>query len=182
MISLYLDSNLSKQEDANAVGLLRGDMENFYARMTSLNTAVSETLSKELEQLRRISGAETPSQLQDMKPARRNRTQDALSTHLQSRLHNLRTTQQTHLPARRRELTATASSVLSARGDLLERIVTVLERTKHGARARGAKARAEHLGSVAMGLEGKLRYVCLVRSFALHAMRCDLFRDADTIG
>lgn len=42
---------------------------------------------------------------------------------------------------------------------MLERTVVILERVKHGALARATKAKAEHLATVAQGLEGKIEWV-----------------------
>lgn len=52
-----------------------------------------------------------------------------------------------------------AAMVLATRTQVLERTVVLLERAKHGAVSRAMKARAEHLATVAEGVEGKLRYV-----------------------
>jgi diphthamide biosynthesis protein 3 len=56
-------------------------------------------------------------------------------------------------------MAATAADVLATRTLVLERTVTTLERVKHGALARATKAKAEHLATVAQGVEGKLEYV-----------------------
>lgn len=65
----------------------------------------------------------------------------------------------------RRQLAATAAAVLAARTLVLERTVVILERVKHGALARATKAKAEHLATVAQGVEGKIECV----SSKLHA-------------
>jgi diphthamide biosynthesis protein 3 len=54
-------------------------------------------------------------------------------------------------------MAATAAEVLAMRAAILERTVTLLERTKHGAVARATKAKAEHLAAVARGVGGKLK-------------------------
>lgn len=46
--------------------------------------------------------------------------------------------------------------------ELFEVSVRIIEQTLHGSVARGGKARAEHLASVAKGMELKLQYVHLV--------------------
>lgn len=46
--------------------------------------------------------------------------------------------------------------------ELFEVSVRIIEQTLHGSVARGRKARAEHLASVAKGMELKLQYVHLV--------------------
>jgi hypothetical protein len=43
--------------------------------------------------------------------------------------------------------------------ELFEVSVRIIEQTLHGSVARGGKARAEHLASVARGMELKLQYV-----------------------
>lgn len=53
----------------------------------------------------------------------------------------------------------TAAEVLAARAALIEQVVILLERAKHGALARAAKAQADHLATVAEGMEGKVQYV-----------------------
>lgn len=55
-------------------------------------------------------------------------------------------------------MAATAAKVLAARTQILERTVVLLERVKHGTLARATKAKAEHLATVAEGVEGKLKY------------------------
>jgi diphthamide biosynthesis protein 3 len=57
----------------------------------------------------------------------------------------------------RRQMAATVAAVLAARAELMERTIVLLERTKHGALARASKARAEHLATVAEGVERKIR-------------------------
>lgn len=56
-------------------------------------------------------------------------------------------------------MAATAAQLLAVQTVLLERVVVVLERGMHGALARRIKARADHLGIVARGVEGKVEYV-----------------------
>lgn len=55
-------------------------------------------------------------------------------------------------------MAATAAQVVAVRAAVMERTVVLLERAKHGALARATKAKAEHLATVAQGVEGKLRY------------------------
>lgn len=55
-------------------------------------------------------------------------------------------------------MAALAAEVLAARAQVLERTVVLLERAKHGALARATKAKAEHLATVAQGVEGKLKF------------------------
>lgn len=61
----------------------------------------------------------------------------------------------------------TVRDLISAQSRVLERIVILLERAKHGTLARAAKARAENLAVVAEGVEGKLKCVfpCRLQSW-----------------
>ena len=56
-------------------------------------------------------------------------------------------------------MAATAAEVLAMRAQVLERTVVLLERAKHGALSRAMKSKAEHLATVAQGIEGKLKLV-----------------------
>jgi diphthamide biosynthesis protein 3 len=56
-------------------------------------------------------------------------------------------------------MVATAAKLMAVRAGILERMVVVLERAKHGALARAMRTRAEHLAVVAQGIEGKVEYV-----------------------
>jgi hypothetical protein len=64
-------------------------------------------------------------------------------------------------------MAVTAAAVLAARAAVMERIVVLLERTKHGALSRATKAQAEHLATVAEGMEGKVRYDAVLSRAAL---------------
>lgn len=82
-----------------------------------------------------------------------------LASQLRERVRNLRRVQLSELPAARREMAATAAALLAVQTLVLERMVVILERAKHGALARATKAKAEHLATVSQGIEGKLEYV-----------------------
>jgi len=88
----------------------------------------------------------------------RTRGSSTLSLQLSDRMRHLRAVQTNGLPASRRQMAVTAATVLAARAELMERTVVLLERTKHGALARESKAKAEHLATVAEGIEKKVRY------------------------
>ncbi|KAJ5605681.1 hypothetical protein N7510_008462, partial [Penicillium lagena] len=79
-----------------------------------------------------------------------------VSNVLRDRVRALRQIQLFELPTARRQMAATAADVLATRTLVLERTVITLERVKHGALARATKAKAEHLATVAQGVEGKL--------------------------
>lgn len=82
-----------------------------------------------------------------------------LASQLRDRVQALRLTQLSSLPSARGQMAATAAAVLAARTLVLERSVVILERVKHGALARATKAKAEHLATVAQGVEGKIECV-----------------------
>lgn len=67
----------------------------------------------------------------------------------------LRDIQLTTLPAAQRQVSDTAVTVLSAHTKIVERIIHILERTKHGTLARADKAHAENLAKEAEGLDAK---------------------------
>ncbi|KAJ5160823.1 uncharacterized protein N7482_007827 [Penicillium canariense] len=79
-----------------------------------------------------------------------------LASQLRARVDALRATQLSSLPAARREMAAVAAEVMSVRATIIERMVVILERAKHGVLARATRARAEHLATVAQGIEGKV--------------------------
>lgn len=94
--------------------------------------------------------------------------QQPLSLRLSDRLRHLRVVQTSELPASRRQMAMTAATVLAARAELMERTVVLLERTKHGVLARASKAKAEHLATVAEGVEKKVRVVKLETLSAIY--------------
>ena len=55
-------------------------------------------------------------------------------------------------------MAVTAAEMVSMQSRVFERTVILLESAKYGTLARAAKARAEHLATVAEGVEGKLKY------------------------
>jgi diphthamide biosynthesis protein 3 len=59
--------------------------------------------------------------------------------------------------ALRVEVAEQATAVLDAQRSLVAAVVRVLEQSMHGAAARGARARAEHLAVVAQGMALKVR-------------------------
>jgi diphthamide biosynthesis protein 3 len=72
-------------------------------------------------------------------------------------------------------MAATAAKLMSVRAAVLEVMVVVLERAKHGTLARAVKARAEHLAIVAQGIEGKVEYVSPpINSSDIRGSFCDV--------
>ncbi|KAH0556768.1 hypothetical protein GP486_005445 [Trichoglossum hirsutum] len=78
------------------------------------------------------------------------------STHI-STLRQALLAQQDTLASNHLSLTATSCTVLSTHGTLFEAIIRILEQTKHGSVARGARSHAEHLSVVAESMETKLK-------------------------
>ncbi|EGE79483.1 diphthamide biosynthesis protein [Blastomyces dermatitidis ATCC 18188] len=91
----------------------------------------------------------------------------SLPTQLSGRLRTLRTIQSHDLPTTRTKMTITAAAVLAAHAQVMERVIHILERTKHGVLARGVRARADHVAVVLEGVEGK---VCIMRHEVLSAI------------
>ena len=53
-------------------------------------------------------------------------------------------------------MAVTAVNVLAARTKLMEQVIVLLERTKHGALARATRVQAEHLAMVAEGVDASV--------------------------
>lgn len=167
-----------------ALSLLAPEIETFYSNIPSLILPFSNILSAAIHELRILSttNAETspdPEPLQE-KPQdisahyrstsnhyararardRRVRTSMApvppLASQLSDRVRGLRRVQLSDLPAARRQMAATAAALLAVQTQVLERVIVLLERVKYGSLARATKAKAEHLATVAQGVEGKL--------------------------
>lgn len=177
IITLYLessptqlDSDVDPRDGADALSLLGPDIDAFYADLPILMPSFANALSTTVQDLRAIvnagdSHARAPSAPSDTSRARaRNRqsmiraaAQAPLAPQILDRTRHLRRMQLSDIPASRARLATTAAEVLSAKAQVLERAVVLLERTKHGAVARATKAKAEHLAMVAEGVDGKLR-------------------------
>ena len=69
--------------------------------------------------------------------------------------------QASDLPASRVKIAVTAANLLNARGEAMERMIVLLERTKYGLLSRGMKARADYLATVAECMNYKVQYVTL---------------------
>ncbi|KAJ5670014.1 uncharacterized protein N7477_005377 [Penicillium maclennaniae] len=168
----------------NAVSLLAPEIETFYSHIPSLIHPFSDILSGAIHELRSLSTTnaenssdtealhETPQNISAHRRSssnhyararardRRVRTSMApvppLASQLADRVRNLRQVQIVDLPVARRQLAATAAELLAVQTQVLERVVVLLERVKYGVFARATKAKAEHLATVAQGVEGKL--------------------------
>ncbi|PWY87675.1 zf-CSL-domain-containing protein [Aspergillus heteromorphus CBS 117.55] len=174
IVSLYLEScpdllalNDGSHEAADTSVLLAPDIDLFYSNMPLLVAPLSEILSTALSDVRAIANAGTsPAGSTSIdRPRPRARTRQAVArsiaqvpvaAQLEDRLRALRQKQLIEIPTARTQMATIAAEVLATRAAVLERTVMLLERAKHGAVARATKARAEHLATVAQGVEGKL--------------------------
>ncbi|OQD87665.1 hypothetical protein PENANT_c005G06546 [Penicillium antarcticum] len=177
------DQNTDTKQD-EVLSLLAADFETFYSSIPAFILPFTTLLSASLHDARALaatadsptdqdpasgSGASAPSHPNHYARARardrRVRTSMApvplLSEQLGKRLRALRKIQLSQLPEARRELAATAAGVVAVRAKVLERTVVILERAKHGALARATRAKADHLATVAQGIEGKLEVMRL---------------------
>lgn len=170
------DAQSSPHRPDDTLTLLAPTISSFYTHIPALTTPFSTLLSSTLTTLRALSATTDtdPTQTLPAPPTtnhqsrarardRRVRTSLApippLAAQLCKRVDALRNLQLSELPAARRELAATAAQLMSVRAEVLERMVIILERAKHGALARAVRTRAEHLAVVAQGIEGKVEYV-----------------------
>ncbi|GAT25993.1 autophagy protein Apg9 [Aspergillus luchuensis] len=193
IITIYLESSpelLQLDDDSHDAAtdaqlLLAPDIDDFYSNLPLLATPLSNVLSTILNDLRAIANAgssdsagpgstSTPNEPPRTTRARnrqamlRSVAQVQLASQLEDRIRALRQIQLTELPAARTRMAATASEVLATRAAVLERTVMLLERAKHGAMARAAKAKADHLLAVVQGIEGKLNLTKLDILAAIH--------------
>ncbi|KAL2821912.1 zf-CSL-domain-containing protein [Aspergillus granulosus] len=173
IVSLYLESlpsNLDllndELDDASVHSLLAPDIDKFYTSLPMLMPAFARALSSDVQDLRALADASGGTQRPNVrvKTAR----QSPLSPQMSERVQTLRQLQLSKLPAARTQMAATAAEVLAMRAAVLERTVTLLERTKHGSLARATKAKAEHLHTVAHGVDGKLKVMRLDLLATIH--------------
>ncbi|KAL4752851.1 hypothetical protein BDW72DRAFT_211196 [Aspergillus terricola var. indicus] len=186
IVSLYLESSPNQldpisdpRDGADVDTLLAPDFEQFYAKLPFIMPHFTRALASALHDLQSLANAGDKAALSNTsiegsrpriqaryrpKAAR----QDPLAPQLSERLQNLRYLQLSELAGARTRMAATAAEVLAMREAVLERTVTLLERTKHGAMARAMRAKAEHLAAVAHGVEGKLRVMRLDALAAIH--------------
>lgn len=79
-----------------------------------------------------------------------------LSQELALRISELRVKQQFDIPSAHARLNSMVNEVLAAYNSLVEATIQILERVKHGTLARATKAQAEHLSTVARGMDKKV--------------------------
>lgn len=159
MISLYLDSTGQYE---GTLSLLGPDIDTFTSNLPTTIPPFSRCLSSAVTTLQTVADAGSPTQ-PAAEPRSRLRARHSmpatptLSSQLRERCRTLREMQLIELPASRSEMTQAVARVLAAQAQVLEETVVLLERTKHGALARATKAKADHLATVARGLDGKLK-------------------------
>lgn len=165
------ESDADRADSDPATSLLARGIDKFHDGIPDLAPQLSDVLASDVETLRSIiavapdlSSTDQPEEGSRTRSLRRRTLgkiceQPKLSTQLADRLCRLRNLQLAELPAARRRMAMTAAEVLAARAALIEQVVILLERAKHGALARAAKAQADHLATVAEGMEGKIQYV-----------------------
>ncbi|KAL4792122.1 hypothetical protein BDV19DRAFT_280689 [Aspergillus venezuelensis] len=174
VVSLYLESSPNQlallndpRDDVDVDALLAPEIEQFFAKLPVIMPHFNRILASAVHDIRALANAgdksalanpsteATRSQIQARSRAKAAR-QSPLAPQISGRVEALRHIQLSELAAARTRMAATAAEVLAMRAAILERTVTLLERTKHGALARATKAKAEHLATVAHGVEGKL--------------------------
>ncbi|QKX55657.1 uncharacterized protein TRUGW13939_02754 [Talaromyces rugulosus] len=179
IIALFLDSTTATAvSDEDATSLLERDIEMFLNNVHVLAAHISENVALDIEALRSIADETTNSMVDNPSNRPRKRTrpssfnnnnarrntaqqQPQLSSQLTDRTRQLRELQISTLPAARRQMAVTAAGVLAARAQVIERTVVLLERTKHGVLSRATKAQADHLATVAEGMNGKAQVMKL---------------------
>ncbi|KAI1912646.1 hypothetical protein LOZ39_004297 [Ophidiomyces ophidiicola] len=185
VIALYLNhstpANNKNDENDDTLALLQPDLDAFSAQLPNIVPAIRQKLAEDIANLRTLASkadnnhqSRIPQQTRNASTVADSRlrplslklassavllSQASLSSQIASRLRNLRTTQMVELLAAQRQMTVTAAEVLSAHTMVMERMVQVLERTKHGSLARAGRARAEYLAAVAEGLDGKVKLI-----------------------
>ncbi|KKK14725.1 hypothetical protein ARAM_000963 [Aspergillus rambellii] len=187
VVSLFLESSpsqLDQNDQCNGGGdvhtFIAPDIDKFYSNLHMMMPSFAKVLSSTMRDLRMLTnpgdtaGSSTSASIEDSRPHIRTRSRSKLapsiplSSQISGRLRALREMQFSELPASRTQMAATAAEVLALRTEVLERTVTLLERAKHGALARATKAKAEHLATVAHGVEGKLNVMRLDILAAIH--------------
>ncbi|KAI2790518.1 hypothetical protein POX_d06035 [Penicillium oxalicum] len=91
-----------------------------------------------------------------------------LAVQLGQRIEALRRKQIAELPTARREMVETAAQLMNTRAAVLERLIVILERVKHGTLARAMKAQADNLAVGAQVVEGKIELTRLEIASTLH--------------
>ncbi|KAI7975177.1 hypothetical protein EIK77_001863 [Talaromyces pinophilus] len=170
----------NRQQEAS---LLNRDIQTFHDKtLQALMSPLSESITSWLNNLRSIAevGASAPtntssssSNIPTMASANQSRPRiksrlsigsrkiqpPRLSIQVDERIKKVRQTQVSDLPASRNKVAVTAANLLAARGEAMERMIVLLERTKYGSLSRGTKARADYLATVAECMSYKVQYV-----------------------
>jgi diphthamide biosynthesis protein 3 len=177
IIALYL-LNEGPNID-NEVSLLEPDINHFRSNIRDIVPFISQQLATTIEALKALteqapSSGDTARSSKEMllshqgvasvpgcfaaRPDSKHLT-PCLSSRISDRQARLRTLHLHELPALREKLAATAAKALTCRSDMMEQMIILLERTKHGALARATRTQVEHLATVAEGVEAKVQYV-----------------------
>jgi diphthamide biosynthesis protein 3 len=150
--------------------ILADDIDYFVANIPTIAIAIS----KQLEHLAFILAKITTPDgtLQDGAPDISKLPTQA--TALQESIAN----QTTSIAMTRMRITELGDQIHTIYRELFEVSVRIIEQTLHGSVARGGKARAEHLASVAKGMELKLQYATILSPYfqlnsTLHPPFCD---------
>lgn len=185
IIAMFLDATSGRnvRDNATLEALLSRDIQHFFERcMRILIPYISDTLSSWTDDLRSlvettggnpastttISKSKVTTTTTTTQPRSRIKsrlsiaktpTLPRLSTQIEQRLSRLHQLQTLELPTMRNKAAATAASLIAARGDVIERTIVLLERTKHGSLSRATKARADYLATVAECISAKVQYV-----------------------
>ncbi|KAH0544789.1 hypothetical protein FGG08_001018 [Glutinoglossum americanum] len=146
LVAAGLNGRLAPEERE----MLADDVEYFLGHLRPIGNALSTHLLNSATQLAGIVYPEesNPRTLQTLTPT--------LPTHI-STLRQTLLAQQDTLATNHLSLATTSCTVLSTHRTLLETIIRILEQTKHGSVARGARSHAEHLSIVAESMEAKLK-------------------------
>ncbi|KAE8549206.1 hypothetical protein EYB25_007721 [Talaromyces marneffei] len=175
---------VSLRDGQQEASVLNRDIENFHDKtIHALMPSVSETITSHLNSLRSIaevgnqaptttttttatSSSNIPTIAANQSRSRiksrlsigaKKIQQPRLSLQLDERITKLRRTQISDLPTARNKVAVTAANLLAARGEAMERMVVLLERTKYGSLSRGTKARADYLATVAECMSYKVQ-------------------------
>ncbi|RAO65817.1 uncharacterized protein BHQ10_001829 [Talaromyces amestolkiae] len=174
----------SLQDRLQEASLLNRDIQTFHDKtINALMLPLSESITSWLNNLRSVAEIGTPSaqtttntsssssniptiaSANQSRPRIKSRLSigakriqpPRLSIQVDERIMKLRQMQVSDLPASRNKVAITAANLLSSRGEAMERMIVLLERTKYGSLARGTKAQADYLASVAECMSYKVQ-------------------------
>ncbi|EED24457.1 conserved hypothetical protein [Talaromyces stipitatus ATCC 10500] len=162
--------------DQREASLLKSDIETFHDKTIQvLIPLLSETLSSWLNSLRSIAdmgnqSSTTTASSSNIPTIAANQSRSRiisrlsiskriqtprLSPQVEERIARIHQIQMLELPCSRNKVAVTAANLLATRGEAMERMIVLLERTKHGSLSRATKARADYLATVAECMNNK---------------------------